>query len=504
MQIETFWPHLISHGLPALGYFLISLLLIRIISIRADITSYSIFTVLALFAFICGLLELMEVIVIWTPIGRTEEVLKLARAIVSLSIVFMLAKGFSRFSKIPSSTQLKELNNQLKKEIKHRTKNEFDLQQSEKKFRLAMFDAPIGKALVGLDGSWLEVNGAICKMLGYTRTEFLQMDFQAITHPENLNQDLQNVNNLIDGKIDTYEMEKRYIHKEGHYIWGLLSVSLVRDKNNEPLYFISQIVDIQRIKEAEKKILHFNQELEQKVEVRTSELKELNEEMESFVYTVTHDLRLPLKNLTGLTSLLKMDYDEKIDENGQYILRLLTENVDKMDTLITDLLGFSRVKNIELEKDHFDIGLMIENTIEELAPNFAEKNISYKIGELPSAYGDKKTIRQVCYNLLSNALKYASKQEKILLEIGATADDDQHTYWIKDNGVGFDDKQEEKLFAIFKRLHSPKDFEGTGVGLAMTKRILTKHGGKIWARSKVGQGATFYFSLPTVKEDILA
>lgn len=495
-QPEILWSHVIGDGLTALAYFLIPAILIRFIRLRKDISFHYIFLAFALFIISCGISHLVSIVTIWVPYYRLEAVSKLFTAFVSFGTVILLMKNFSKLLQLPSPRALKVLNAELLKEAEDRKIQEAYLRQSEEKFRLGMQHAPIGIALVALDGSWMEVNDATCKMLGYTREELLQTNFQNLTHPDSLDEDLDNVQKVLRGEIGSYRMEKRYIHKEGHEIWGLLSVSLVRDQNDSPLHFISQIVDIQKIKEAELQMLHFNQELEEKVRARTVELEELNVEMENFVYTITHDLRLPVKNLIGLLDLFSMDYKQKVDDDGQVILKMLKNNIRKLDVLITDLLTFCRIKHLDLVKKPFDIQKIMLEISSELRESFTQNTMECKITELPHAYGDENSLRQVCFNLLSNALKYSSKEEHAKVEIGGRKEGNENIYWVKDNGVGFDSKQSEKLFTIFQRLHSPKEFEGTGVGLAMSKQILTKHGGRIWAEAEVGKGATFYFSLP--------
>lgn len=432
----------------------------------------------------------------WDPL--LTRISFVANLLTSLTLIPWMLYKYTQLITTSSAQQLVSLKAQLEQEMERRKKKEAALIKSEQKFQLAMYNAPIAKALVGLDGSWLEVNRATCKMLGYSREELLQTDFQSLTHPDSLDADLLKVQELLAGEIDTYRMEKRYIHKNGKPFWGLLEVSLVRDQKNEPLYFISQIVNIQKSKEAELRMQSFNRELERQVQERVLELKALNTELQNFVYTVTHDLRQPVKNLMGLLSIFKMDYLEKIDVNGQHIVHLLDKSMHRLDHLITDLLRFSKIKHLDLLKESFDLNPMIDRLVAELSQNYPQQAIRCTVHPLPPVYGDPNTICQVWCNLISNAIKYSSTKPQIEIEIGGKEENAHTFHWIKDKGVGFEKGQDEKLFAIFKRLHSPKEFAGTGVGLAMSREILRRHDGEIWAHSELGQGATFFVKLPIV------
>lgn len=493
------WMNVIGDSITAFSYYLIPLILLVFIKKRQDIKFRFIFAAFALFIVACGTTHIIAVVSVWNPYYRIEGLVKVITAVVSIGTVFLLIKNFPQILNLPTPEQLLAANASLKQEINNRRKVEDHLRRSEQKFRMAMHFAPIGKALVGLDGKWLEVNKSLCNMLGYTAEELLQTDFQSLTYAEDLNMDLEYVGQLLAGKIKSYQMEKRYIHKSGNLVWGLLSVSLPRDENGDPVHFIAQIQDITQKKLAEQKILDFNRTLEQKVEKRTQELQEVNRELETFAYTVTHDLRSPLRSITGLVDVIKEDYQSVLDDEGAYMMQMIGDNVEKLDHLIIDLLKFSRAKKVELKKEHFEMKELILEAIEELKPGYSGKEIALDLAHLPSAYGDKNVIKQVCSNLMSNALKYSSKNERIAIKVGGKKANNSVIYWIKDNGVGFDDSKQHKLFTIFQRLHTQEEFKGTGVGLAICKTIIHKHGGKIWAESQVGKGSSFYFSLPNAR-----
>jgi len=228
-----------------------------------------------------------------------------------------------------------------------------------------------------------------------------------------------------------------------------------------------------------------------------NELKRTNAEVEAFTYSVSHDLRAPLRGIIGFTAILEEDYSSKLDDEAKRITSVIKSNTLKMGHLVDDLLNFSRMGRQDIVKTSIDTGIMINEVIKELIPKNNELHIDWQIHPLPCINGDINTIRQVWVNLISNAIKYSGKKEHPHIEIGAYKQEGQTAFFIKDNGVGFDEKYKDKLFKVFQRLHSPEEFEGTGVGLALIEKIVSKHGGKVWATGEVGKGASFYFSLPS-------
>jgi signal transduction histidine kinase len=242
-------------------------------------------------------------------------------------------------------------------------------------------------------------------------------------------------------------------------------------------------------------ILSFNQKLEQNIIDRTKELEVANKELEAFSYSVSHDLRSPLRSIDGYSRILIEDYDKKLDDEGRRILQVIMKNAVRMGQLIDDLLAFSRIGKQNLTKVNLNMETIVTGVTEELKNNYG-KDVQIDIKQLLSTRGDSSMLKQVMINLVSNALKYSMKKPKSIIEIGSYADNNNHVYYVKDNGAGFDMRYYDKLFGVFQRLHSGNEFEGTGVGLALVQRIIHKHGGKVWAEGKVDEGATFYFSLP--------
>lgn len=250
------------------------------------------------------------------------------------------------------------------------------------------------------------------------------------------------------------------------------------------------------------RIQDFNHELEQKIAERTGQLEEANKELESFSYSVSHDLRAPLRSIDGYSRILIEDYSEKLDEEGKRVLNIVIRNALKMGRLIDDLLTFSRVGKQGLSKVTLNMEAMTKMVVNELKALYPEKEIEVTVHPMLEVEGDSAMIRQVLTNLISNAMKYSMKKERPVIEIGSYAKEKRHIYYVKDNGAGFDMRYYDKLFGVFQRLHSANEFEGTGVGLALVHRVIIKHGGEIWAKGKVDEGATFYFSMPVSDPEI--
>jgi signal transduction histidine kinase len=246
--------------------------------------------------------------------------------------------------------------------------------------------------------------------------------------------------------------------------------------------------------ESEAEIRSFSQKLEEMVAARTEELQVANHELESFSYSISHDLRAPLRSIHGYMNILVEEYEGKFDDEAKRLVNIILKNGQKMGQLIDDLLAFSRLGRKELTKSVVSMNDMVINILEE-SRRYANQALDIKILPLPTAHADNAIIRQVWVNLISNAVKYSRHKEKIIIEIGSKEDGDSLIYYVKDNGAGFDMRYYDKLFGVFQRLHSENEFEGTGVGLAIVQRIIFKHGGKVWATAKVNEGATFFFSL---------
>jgi light-regulated signal transduction histidine kinase (bacteriophytochrome) len=280
------------------------------------------------------------------------------------------------------------------------------------------------------------------------------------------------------------------LHKDGHEF--PVEISLSPLETEDGLLVSSAIRDTTARKLADQEIRDLNRTLER----RNVELTAVNKELESFSYSVSHDLRAPLRAVDGFAQALMEDYSNQLPAEGQRYLRIIREGAQKMGNLIDDLLSFSRLSRAGLDKCAVDMTALVHNCLIDLKGQIQNEEVEFRIDDLVPTYGDQALIKQVWTNLLSNAIKYSRSRHPALVEIGSVAQNGETIYFVRDNGVGFDMKYAGNLFGVFQRLHRPDEFEGTGVGLAIVQRIVTRHGGRAWAESSVNQGATFFFALP--------
>jgi PAS domain S-box-containing protein len=367
--------------------------------------------------------------------------------------------------------------------------------RAEERFQATFEQAAVGIALVGPDGSWLRVNQRLCDIVGYPHNELLRMTFQDITHPDDLAADLGHVRQMLAGELQQYAMEKRYIRKDRSQIWINLTVTLVRQASGEPDYFISVVEDINERKQAEAGIHELNATLEARVRQRTEALQAANKELESFSYSVSHDLRTPLRAIDGFSRMLEEDHAARLGEDGRELLSVIRASTLNMGRLIDDLLAFSRAGRAEVKVVAIDMEELVQQVLAELGAA-GRPMPAVHVDALPPGAGDPALLKQVWQNLLDNACKFSSRKAQARVEVDGEVSGNEVIYRVRDNGAGFDMRYAKKLFGVFQRLHSADEFPGTGVGLAMVQRIVAKHGGRVWADAKPGEGATFRFALP--------
>lgn len=232
------------------------------------------------------------------------------------------------------------------------------------------------------------------------------------------------------------------------------------------------------------------------LKTETIKLEDANNELEAFAYSVSHDLRVPLRAIDGFSRIVIEDYEDKLDEEGIRLLNIIRENTKKMGQLIDDILLLSRAGRQEMTISELDITSLAKNSYNEFNHDTEGRNIDFTVDNLPSTKGDRALLTQVLTNLIGNAIKFTREKENAHIEVGFKEDKDNNIYYVKDNGAGFDMKYYDKLFGLFQRLHSQEEFEGTGVGLSIVQRIISRHGGRVWGEGEVGKGATIYFSIP--------
>ena len=316
--------------------------------------------------------------------------------------------------------------------------------------------------------------------------------FLSHLHPDDLETVEASFNESL--KTQTWLIETRIIWPDQSIHWVLINGKLIGNDKAPQSKIMGTVIEITALKKVEEEVRRLNNDLEARVKVRTRELYAANKELESFSYSVSHDLRAPLRAINGYSQILLEDYENKLDEEGKKLLSRVVFNANKMGQLIDDLLEFSRLGKKALNKAEIDLDIMVKEIVDEqLQTNkFPHAIIA---GQLGIAIADEGTIRLVFQNLLLNAFKYSSKKENPVIEIGVIETDKGNAYFVKDNGAGFDMTYYDKLFGVFQRLHRQEEFEGTGVGLAIVQRIILRHSGQVWAESEVDKGATFYFTL---------
>ena len=249
-------------------------------------------------------------------------------------------------------------------------------------------------------------------------------------------------------------------------------------------------------RQADDERVRLNAELEQRVADRTAQLEAANKELEGFSYSVSHDLRAPLRAIVGFSRLLVEDHRAQLDAEAQRKIDVIQGEAGRMGRLIDELLAFSRLGRKSIQMSDLDMTELARETFTALASQHEGASAEFQLGLLPQATGDRILVGQVWANLLSNALKFSSKRERPRIEVSAISDEREHVYFVRDNGAGFDPRYRAKLFGVFQRLHNSSEFPGTGVGLALVERIVVRHGGRVWADGRPGEGATFYFTLP--------
>jgi len=375
------------------------------------------------------------------------------------------------------------------------------LRESEEKFRLLLENLPLPVIYSNGEGVVVFRNDQFLKTFGYTETDIPTIKEwweKAYPDPAYRKTVIESRAAAVSGADSVYSdlkgNEYRITCKNGTVL--TVVISGIRIRGN----LLATFYDITERKKAEEVIRELNANLEQRVEERTSELEVVNKELGAFSYSVSHDLRAPLRSISGFTQILVEEYSSKLDDEGKRICSVIQENSLKMGNLIDDLLSFSRLNRTELKKGLINMKDIVNSAFSELTDESSVKRIQFKMGDICNSSGDPNMLKQVWINLISNAIKYSSKKEKAIITIGCKKEEGYCVYHIKDNGVGFDMAYMDKLFGVFQRLHSQKEFDGTGVGLAIVQRIVLRHGGKVWAKGEVDKGAEFYFSIPIISE----
>lgn len=432
--------------------------------------------------------------------GQTTGVT--TRAIAGTRAVYGLRADGEEFPIEASISQLESEGQKfytvILRDITERKRAEDALRDSEARFSIAFNASPISSAITTLnEGRYVAVNDTFLSSTGYKREEVVgrtSADLKIWPNPEAR----ADVTQLLLTQGPIRNRETNYQMKNGEVRTFLVSADVI-ELNGQP-HLITASIDITERQRAEGEVRRLNEELEQRVAERTVQLQAANKELEAFSYSVSHDLRAPLRHINGFSQALLEDYADRLDEDGKGYLQQVRGASQQMAHLIDDLLELSRVTRTEMRREVVDLSKLAHEVLDDLQKKDTKRAVVVDIEDGLLTRGDKRLLQIMLDNLLGNAWKFTSKREHAEIAFGKETDNGESCFFVRDNGAGFDMAYVNKLFGAFQRLHSAGEFEGTGIGLATVLRIAHRHGGRVRAEGEVDKGATFYFTLPNMKE----
>jgi PAS domain S-box-containing protein len=384
----------------------------------------------------------------------------------------------------------------IRADITERKRAEDQLKASLKEVRnlTTALDEHAIVAITDPQGKITYVNDKFCAISRYSREELLGQDHRIINsgyHSKEFIRDLWTT--ITQGRVWHGEIKNKT--KDNLFYWVDTTIVPFLNEAGKPRQYVAIRADITERKRAEAEILQLNTELEQRVAKRTAELEAANKELEAFSYSISHDLRAPLRAVSGFAGIVLQDFSEHLPEEGRQYLERVRNGGQRMGELIDDLLAFARLHRQPLNRRQVNTATIVREVLAEVMPLENNRPIEMRLGELPPCLGDPALLKQVWTNLLSNAVKYTRGRTPAIVEIGCEPHNGVTVYFVRDNGVGFDMQYANKLFGVFQRLHRADEFEGTGVGLAIVQRIVHRHSGRVWVEAELNRGATFYFTL---------
>jgi signal transduction histidine kinase len=498
---QLVWLHVVSDLLIAGSYFAIPVILLWFIRKRSDIPFGWLFVLFGVFIIACGATHLLEIWNLWHAQYWLAGALKAVTAVASVGTAASIAYVIPRILQVPNLSDWAKANADLETRVLLRTRELGEtndaLRHSREALGLAQKAGKMGtwdRDVATGRSTWTAELDEVFGVIPGTPNDSSQM-WPNFVHPD----DLPNVDKAIaaslQGASDLFS-EFRIIRPDGQQRWISARGTVLRDGQGRPNRMVGINIDIAEQKLAEEQIRSLNATLESRVVERTRELSNANRELESFSYSVSHDLRAPLRTIDGFSLALLEDCSDKLDDLGKGHLQRIRTAAQRMGALIDDLLNLSRVTRAQLTAQKFDLSSMVTAVAQELQASQPERQISWHIQPGVSATGDAQLIRVAIENLLNNAWKFTSRRINSSIEFGKTNKNGGSAFFVKDDGAGFNPAYADRLFGTFQRLHATTEFPGTGVGLATVRRIIDRHGGDIWAESSVDHGATFFFTLP--------
>ena len=381
------------------------------------------------------------------------------------------------------------------RDITERKRMEEALHQSEEKYRTLLESVQEGYFELDLAGNFTFFNDSLCRIYNYSKEELMDMNYRHYTDKETRKNGFHEFNKVYNTGEPLKGFTWPIIGKDGTKRYVETSASLLKDSSGKPIGFRGILHDITARKRAEEELKKYREQLEGLVQERTIKLEASNKELEAFSYSISHDLRAPLRAIDGFSQALLEDCEDKLDLQGKDYLIRIRAATQRMSTLIEDLLNLSRITRSEMSMEKVNLTRIVRSVINELQNSQPQRHVKIRIADGLEDIADSRLISIALENLMSNAWKFTAKQSEALIEFGSTREGSKKVYFIRDNGAGFEMTYMDKLFAPFQRLHTIDEYPGTGIGLATVRRIIHRHGGKVWAEGHTGKGATFYFSI---------
>ncbi len=486
------WLHLISDTLIAASYLSIPITLVYFIRKRRDLPFHWMFVCFGIFIVACGATHVMEIWNIWHADYWLAGVVKAVTALASVPTAILLVQLVPKALALPSPNSLEQVNQVLVNRTGDLARANEALQVSEEKFRNLAETASDAIISANALGNIIYFNRAAVRTFGYSSEEVVGKPLTVLmpgryrdAHRKGLDRFLRTGDARVIGKT----VELAGLRKNG--VEFPVELSLSTWKTSEGTFFTAILKDITERKKAEEALEKQRNELARS----NSELTAVNKELEAFSYSISHDLRAPLRGIDGFSQALLDDYADRLDDTGKQYLQRVRTGAQRMAALIDDLLALSRITRAEIQRQPVDLSQMARAVTQDLARQDSARQVEFVIAKGLQAEADPRLMCTVLENLLGNASKFTSRCSHARIEFGRTLANGLSAFFVRDNGAGFDPAYAARLFGAFQRLHAAAEFPGTGVGLASVQRVIYRHGGRVWAQSAVNQGATFFFTL---------